>query len=123
MLTAASAANGAVLGPLGVAGPALVLSRHATALAGGLSAVCAAGELAAGVMHGSGTWPLPLCARLAAALLASIAASASSSLSSVSFHNLFTDADAQAMKLSTFAHPPGRRAGAWPGGTPAGRGR
>lgn len=69
-LAVASAANGAVLGLLGVAVPALALSRHATALAGELSAVCAVGELAAGVIYGSRPWPRPLRVRLAAALAA-----------------------------------------------------
>ena len=69
-LAVASAANGAVLGMLGVAVPALALSRHATALAGELSAVCAAGDLAGGVIYGSRSWPLPLRARLVGALLA-----------------------------------------------------
>jgi MFS family permease len=69
-LAVASAANGAVLGLLGVAVPALALSRHATALAGGLSAVCAAGDLVGGLAYGGRSWPLPLRARLAAALLA-----------------------------------------------------
>jgi MFS family permease len=69
-LAVASAANGAVLGVLGVAVPAFALSRHATALAGELSAVAAAGDLAAGVVYGSRSWPLPLRTRLVAALLA-----------------------------------------------------
>jgi MFS family permease len=69
-LTVASAANGMVLGMLGVAVPALALSRHATALAGELSAVCAAGDLAGGVFYGGRSWPLPLRTRLVAALLA-----------------------------------------------------
>jgi MFS family permease len=75
-LTVASAANGAVLGLLGVAVPALALSRHAAGLAGELSAVCAAGELAAGLVYGGRPWPLPLRARLAAALLALAASGA-----------------------------------------------
>jgi MFS family permease len=69
-LTVASAANGAVLGLLGVAVPALALSRHAPALAGGLSAIAAAGDLAGGVVYGGRSWSLPLRARLVAALLA-----------------------------------------------------
>jgi MFS family permease len=69
-LAVASAANGVVLGMLGVAVPALALSRHTTALAGELFAVCAAGDLAGGVAYGGRSWPLPLRARLAAALLA-----------------------------------------------------
>ena len=69
-LAGASAANGAVLGMLGVAVPALALSRHAPALAAGLFAVCAAGDLAGGVLYGGRSWPLPLRARLVAALLA-----------------------------------------------------
>jgi MFS family permease len=69
-LAVASAANGAVLGILSVAVPALALSRHAPALAGELSAVCAAGDLAGGVAYGGRSWPLPLRARLVAALLA-----------------------------------------------------
>jgi hypothetical protein len=75
-LTVASAANGAVLGLLGVAVPALALSRHAAGLAGELSAVCAAGELAAGLVYGGRPWPLPLRARLAAALVALAASGA-----------------------------------------------
>jgi hypothetical protein len=69
-LTAASAANGAVLGMLGVAVPALALSRHTPALAGELSAIAAAGDLAGGVIYGGRSWSLPLRARLVAALLA-----------------------------------------------------
>jgi MFS family permease len=75
-LTVASAANGTVLGLLGVAVPALALSRHAPGLAGELSAVCAAGELAAGLIYGGRPWPLTLPARLAAALLALAASGA-----------------------------------------------
>jgi hypothetical protein len=69
-LAVASVANGAGRGLLGVAVPALALSRHATALAGELSAVGAAGDLAGGLAYGGRSWPLPLPARLAAALLA-----------------------------------------------------
>jgi hypothetical protein len=69
-LAMASAANGAVLGMLGVAVPALALSHHDAALAGALSAVCAAGDLAGGVAYGGRSWALSLRARLAAALLA-----------------------------------------------------
>jgi len=69
-LTVASAANGAVLGMLGVAVPALALARHTPALAGELSAIAAAGDLAAGVIYCGRSWSLPLRARLVAALLA-----------------------------------------------------
>jgi MFS family permease len=69
-LTVASAANGAVLGMLGVAIPAFALSRHTTALAGELSAISAAGDFTGGVLYGGRAWPLPLRAHLAAALLA-----------------------------------------------------
>jgi len=69
-LTVASAANGAVLGMLGVAVPALALSRHTPALAGALSAIAAVGDLAGGVVYGGRSWSLPLRARLVAALLA-----------------------------------------------------
>jgi MFS family permease len=69
-LTLASAANGAVLGMLGVAVPAIALSHHATTLAGELFAISAAGDLAGGAFYGGRSWPLPLRARLVAALLA-----------------------------------------------------
>ena len=69
-LTVASAANGAVLGMLGVAVPALAFARHTPALAGELSAIAAAGDLAAGVIYCGRSWSLPLRARLVAALLA-----------------------------------------------------
>lgn len=69
-LTVASVANGMVLGMLGVAVPAIALARHATALAGELFAVCAAGDLAGGAFYGGRSWPLPLRTRLVAALLA-----------------------------------------------------
>ena len=68
-LTVASAANGAVLGMLGVAVPALALARHTPALAGELSAIAAAGDLAAGVIYCGRSWSLPLRARLVAALM------------------------------------------------------
>lgn len=73
-LTVTSAVNGAVLGLVGVAVPALALSRHDTALAGELSAIAAAGDLVGGVFYGGRSWTTPLRARLVIALLA-IAAS------------------------------------------------
>jgi MFS family permease len=69
-LTVTSALNGAVLGLVSVAVPVLALSRHDTALAGELSAICAAGDLAGGVFYGGRSWPLPMRARLVAALAA-----------------------------------------------------
>ena len=69
-LIAASAATGAALGMLAVAIAALAVSRHTPALAGGLNAVCAAGDLAGGLIYGARSWPQPLRTRLAAALLA-----------------------------------------------------
>lgn len=69
-LAVASAANGAVLGLLAVAVPALALSRHAVALAGVLAAVSAVGDLAGGAYYGGRSWSAPLRTRLAVALLA-----------------------------------------------------
>jgi len=50
--------------------PALALARHTPALAGELSAIAAAGDLAGGVIYGGRSWSLPLRACLVAALLA-----------------------------------------------------